>query len=157
MVAIPPDAHEFKPEELKVRIACVLLEEGRILLAKHKREGREYWTLPGGGLERGETMAACLRREMWEESGLEIEVGDILFLFDVIEPRRQVVNIVFRARRVGGELKPNNIPLGQRLVGMEFIPLDKLDDIELLPPIAKEIEKSLKRQGIPYLGDLWGK
>ncbi len=143
-------------EELKVRISCALVEDGKILLAKHRRGNKEYWTSPGGGLERGERMVECLRREIWEESGLKIEIGDVLLLFDVIEPRRHVVNIVFRARRTGGELKPRNVPIGHRLIGVEFIPLDKLNKIELKPPLGKEIAEALSRPGIPYLGDLWG-
>lgn len=142
-------------KDLKVRISCVLVEEGKILLARHRKGKREYWTLPGGGLEPGETMVDCLKREMWEESGLEVEVGEVLFLFDVIEPKRHIVGIVFRARRVGGELKPRNIPIGQRLIGMEFIPLSELKNIELLPPVAEEIEKSLENPPASYLGDLW--
>jgi len=143
------------PPELKLRISCLLVEEGKILLAKHRRDGKEYWTLPGGGLERGEKIADCLKRELWEEAGLEIEVGEVLLVFDVIEPKRHIVNIVFRARRIGGELRPNNIPVGQRLIGMEFIPLEQLKDIDLKPPLAGEIERALNSPGIPYLGDLW--
>ncbi|MBC7329958.1 NUDIX hydrolase [bacterium] len=147
--------YEFKPQELKLRAACVLIDDGKILLARHKRGEKEYWTLPGGGLEKGERIVDCLKRELWEESGLKIEVGEILFVFDVIEPERHVVTIVFRARKIGGEFKPKNVPIGPRLVGMNFIPLGKIKEIELIPPLGEEIEKSLNRPGVPYLGDLW--
>lgn len=149
------EAYELGPQELKLRVACVLVEDGKILLAKHKRGGEEYWVLPGGGLKSGETIADCLKRELWEESGLEIEVGEVLFVFDVIEPNRHIVNIVFRAKRIGGELKPRNIPIGQRLIGMQFIPLEELKKINLKPPIAEEIEEAINNPGITYLGDLW--
>jgi ADP-ribose pyrophosphatase YjhB (NUDIX family) len=106
-------------------------------------------------LEKGERIGDCLKREIWEESGLEIEVKEVLFVFDVIEPERQVVTIVFRARKSGGEFRLRNVPVGPRLVGMDFIPLEKIKEIELIPPLADEIEKSLNRPGVPYLGDLW--
>jgi len=147
--------YSLKPQELKLRVACLLIEDGKILLARHKRGEKEYWTLPGGGLEKGERIGDCLKREIWEESGLEIEVKEVLFVFDVIEPERQVVTIVFRARKSGGEFKPKNVPVGPRLVGMDFIPLEKIKEIELIPPLADEIEKAINRPGVPYLGDLW--
>ena len=106
-------------------------------------------------MEKGERIGDCLKREIWEESGLEIEVKEVLFVFDVIEPERQVVTIVFRARKSGGEFKPKNVPVGPRLVGMDFIPLEKIKEIELIPPLADEIEKAINRPGVPYLGDLW--
>ncbi|MGB9797770.1 MAG: NUDIX domain-containing protein, partial [bacterium] len=135
--------YKLKPRELKLRVACLLVEDGKILLARHRREEREYWTLPGGGLEKGERIVDCLKREIWEESGLLIDVGGVLFLFDVIEPERQVVTIVFRARKIGGEFKPKNVPVGHRLVGMDFLPLEKIKEIELLPPVGSEIEEAL--------------
>ena len=147
--------YSLKPQELKLRVACLLTEDGKVLLARHKRGEKEYWTLPGGGLEKGERIVDCLKREIWEESGLEIEVGEVLFVFDVIEPERHVVTIVFRAWRTGGEFRLRNVPVGPRLVGMDFIPLEKIKEIELVPPIGNEIEKAINRPGVPYLGDLW--
>ncbi|MBC7327894.1 NUDIX hydrolase [bacterium] len=147
--------YELKPEVLKLRIACILIEDGKILLAKHRRDEREYWTLPGGGLQKGERITDCLRREIWEEGGLEIEIEDVLFVYDTIEPSRHIVTIVLRARKVGGELKPKNIPVEGRLVDMQFIPMEKLEEIVLLPPIAGEIKRAINSRGVPYLGDLW--
>lgn len=143
--------------QLKVRVCGLLVEGDALLLAKHKREGRIYWVLPGGGLEPGESLTGCLRREMEEETGLKVEVKDVLFLFDVKEPQRHVVSIVFGVRRKGGELKPRNIPQeGERLETVEFVPLNRLEDIDLRPAgIKEEIEKALGREGIPYIRYPW--
>ena len=49
-------------------------EKGEILLVKHNRAG---WCWPGGQVENGETLTQALRREVMEETGIEIEVGEI--------------------------------------------------------------------------------
>jgi ADP-ribose pyrophosphatase YjhB (NUDIX family) len=58
---------------------------GRVLLVKRRFEplaGR--WSLPGGALEVGETMAEGLAREMKEETGLDVDVGPVVDVFDRI-------------------------------------------------------------------------
>lgn len=54
--------------------AFVKNADGRVLVVK---EGDEYWDLPGGGTEHAENFEASLKREVREEVGLEIEVGDL--------------------------------------------------------------------------------
>jgi 8-oxo-dGTP pyrophosphatase MutT (NUDIX family) len=56
------------------RVVCV--SQGQLLLVRHgdPRTGEEYWVLPGGGREKGETLAACAVREVFEETGLEVRV-----------------------------------------------------------------------------------
>lgn len=54
------------------RVTGIVRREGQILLIHRFREGREYWVFPGGGVEEGETREEALRREMLEETGLEL-------------------------------------------------------------------------------------
>ena len=59
--------------------------EGRVLLIKRRFEplaGR--WSLPGGALEVGETLGEGLAREMKEETGLDVDVGPVIDVFDRI-------------------------------------------------------------------------
>lgn len=59
--------------------AAVIRKEGRVLIAKRKRAHMGYpWEFPGGKVEDGETMEACLKRELREELGIEVEVGDLI-------------------------------------------------------------------------------
>jgi ADP-ribose pyrophosphatase YjhB (NUDIX family) len=63
----------------------VIVHEGRVLLVKRRYEplaGR--WSLPGGAVEVGETLEACLVREMAEETGLDVSVGPVIEVFDRI-------------------------------------------------------------------------
>ncbi len=69
--------------------AVIVDERGWLFLARRGPEAkneRGLWEFPGGSVEFGETMAQALRREMREEYGVEIEVGDLLDAVDHILP-----------------------------------------------------------------------
>ena len=54
----------------RVRVAALIHWQNRILLCRQEKPGREYWLLPGGGVDGGETLVGALRRELSEELGL---------------------------------------------------------------------------------------
>ena len=57
--------------EPRIRVSAVLRWHGRVLLCRHEKPGRgEYWLLPGGGVNSGESLAAALHRELREEVGI---------------------------------------------------------------------------------------
>ena len=73
------------PARPMVGVGGVMFLEGRVLLIKRRFEplaGR--WSLPGGALEVGETLAEGLAREMMEETGLDVVVGPLVDVFDRI-------------------------------------------------------------------------
>lgn len=135
----------------------VVIDNGRILLVRHRKGSRQYWVLPGGRLEYGETFAECAVRELKEETGLEIAVERFLYLSEAIAPdrSRHIVNIYLLGQVVGGVLKVGNEPV---LAGVEFIPLADLDRVTLFPPIGKIIRDAAPKgfnTAIEYLGNLW--
>ena len=79
--------------------ALVTNEEGKILLVNSPWRGWEY---PGGLIEPGESFEAALKREVREESGVEIEITGFVGICKNVE--RNIVNIDFTARYVGGAL-----------------------------------------------------
>ena len=56
--------------EPRIRVSAILKWQGRVLLCRQEKPGKEYWLLPGGGVEGGETLDEALRRELGEELGL---------------------------------------------------------------------------------------
>ena len=67
--------------------AIIVDNRGRLFLARRgtkAKNERGLWEFPGGSVEFGETMADALRREMWEEFGIEITVGKLLDVVDNI-------------------------------------------------------------------------
>jgi ADP-ribose pyrophosphatase YjhB (NUDIX family) len=135
----------------------IVIQDEQILLVKHRKGNRQYWVLPGGRLEYGETFFECAVRELKEETGLDVEVERFVFLSEAIAPDRlhHIVNIYLKAKVVGGIMKLGNEPV---LAGVDFIALSELERIVLFPPIGKVILESLPsgfHNGIEYLGNLW--
>jgi len=135
----------------------VVIDEGKILLVRHRKGNRQYWVLPGGRLEYGETFKECGVRELKEETGLDVEIQDFLFLSEAIAPdrSRHIVNVYLSAKVVGGTMRLGNEPV---LAGVEFVPLAEITQLTLFPPIANVLAQLLpngRDQGIAYLGNLW--
>jgi len=90
---------------VRIRVAVCLVDDGRMLLVQHEKAGRRYWLLPGGGLERGETIASCAAREVEEETGYRVEPGRLVLVCEAIEPEgRHIVNLTYAGRLVSGSL-----------------------------------------------------
>jgi mutator protein MutT len=78
------DSRQY-PERPIVGVGAVIVSAGKVLLVKRRYEplaGR--WSIPGGTLELGETLETGVAREMREETGLEIEIGPVIEVFDRI-------------------------------------------------------------------------
>lgn len=62
-------------------VKAIIKNKNKFLIIKQVVEGREFWDLPGGKIEYGETPYECLSREVKEETGLEIKIGKIIGLW----------------------------------------------------------------------------
>jgi 8-oxo-dGTP diphosphatase len=92
-------------------VSALVERDGRVLLTRRGIEPQlGMWDTPGGFVEAGEDPAEALRRELLEETGLEIEVGDLLGIYpDRYGDRTPTLNIFYLARVVdGGEGEPRD-------------------------------------------------
>jgi len=80
--------------------ALIFDEDQRVLLA-HRRD-IDWWNLPGGGMEHGETVEEAVRREVREETGIEVEVKYLVGVYS--KPQKQEVVLTFDCRATGGVL-----------------------------------------------------
>ncbi len=73
------------PEHPIIGVGAVIVQAGRVLLVRRDTEPlRGEWSVPGGMLELGEKLRDGVRREVLEETGLDVETGDVLDVFDSI-------------------------------------------------------------------------
>ena len=97
----------------KVSAICIVERGDKLLLVKRGNEpGYGLWSLPGGYVDRGEVVEAAAAREVWEETGLTVEIDRLVGLFSVAG--NAVMVAAFSAKETGGQLKtgPETLDLG---------------------------------------------
>lgn len=142
--------------DVNLRCSVVLFRQDTLLLVRRDRADGQTWVLPGGNPEPGEGMACCAWREVLEETGLSVDVTRCAFVLEAITPDRadRTLEIVFLGSELRGDVAPRSREPDLR---PEFIPLERLHDLPLLPPLADPL-RSLRRSRAdtaPFLGNLW--
>jgi 8-oxo-dGTP diphosphatase len=93
--------------QLRVRICGICVQEGKILLINHSgmNENGEFWSPPGGGLEFGETIENCLKREFLEETNTIISIGKLLVVNEFIKNPLHAIELFYEVKIEAGQVK----------------------------------------------------
>jgi ADP-ribose pyrophosphatase YjhB (NUDIX family) len=134
-------------------VAVVRNDNGELLLIH--RTDNDLWALPGGGHDIGETISHTVEREVLEETGIRVEVTDLVGIYtnpnhvmayDDGEVRQQF-SICFTARPVGGSLTTSSESRQVRWVDPAA-----LDELDIHPSMRLRIDHALADLPRPYIG-----
>ena len=133
--------------------AAVRNAQGELLLIERTDNG--LWALPGGAQDIGESVVQAARREVYEETGIDVEITGLSGIYS--DPRhviayddgevRQEFSLCFHAKPVGGEPRSSSESSQARWVSP-----DSLQDLKIHPSMRLRINHALKQEPQPYLG-----
>lgn len=133
-------------------VARIQDESGRILLLR-RGDGENLWGFPGGAIEPGESVEEAVRREVREETGLEVDpvsligvYSDPAYIFrypngDQVQP----VSVLFDCRVLGGRLEPGQ----EEVVGARYFGRDELPPMR--PCCVAKARDAFAYDGRPFI------
>jgi ADP-ribose pyrophosphatase YjhB (NUDIX family) len=137
------------PDRPFVGVGAVIVQQGRVVLIKRRFEPLAgQWSLPGGAVDVGETLVECVAREMLEETGLVVEVGPVIEVFDRIirdgDGRVQFhyVLVDYLCRPTAGTLQP-----GSDVADAVYASPEELSRFALADPATAVIRRALEMAG----------
>ena len=145
-----PDAPT--PNSIVVAVTAFVQDgAGRILLIR--RADNDLYAIPGGALDLGETLTEAARREVMEETGIEVAVTGLVGVFSnphhLIEftdgEVRQEFSICFRAKSTGGHLRTSD-----ESKEVLWTAPAHLDTLNIHPSIRLRIHHGLEENSVPY-------
>lgn len=140
---------------MKVRPSITIIENKNLLLMRYRYGNTDVYNLPGGNVDKGETLTQTVARELKEELGIEVEVEEMILSGDVImsEGKEDVLHCVFEGKIITG--KPELNPKETSALAVVWMPLVDLHDMEMYPNVGAELQRFfLKGQRINYIGKI---
>jgi len=142
----------IKPILFKIRATGILIENNKILIVKQKVNENRNWSLPGGKVE-NETIKNALERELYEETGIKVECGKLLYLCEKLEEIEPLLHITFLVKKIGGEIKlPDNSLELNPIYDVKFIDCNKLMEYGFSEKFQTIVLKGFEDSG-NYMGD----
>ena len=138
-------SHE-RPSRPVLGAAAVVIHEGNVLLIRRgKAPDAGEWSIPGGAVDLGESVEDALRRELREETGLEVAVGPLLEVYERVERddagavRFHFVVLDYRCTVIGGTLRA-----GDDAAEAEFADPGDLDRYALADSVRRVISAATR-------------
>jgi 8-oxo-dGTP diphosphatase len=123
---------------MKTVTAAIIRHADTVFLARRKtgQKLEGYWEFPGGKLEAGETLQACLEREIFEEFNWKIKAGEMVATSDYVYDHGSIRLIALAAASIAGQPEPTVHDI------IAWVPIARLLDYQLAPadiPIAETL------------------
>lgn len=121
----------------QIAVGAIVVRDGDLLMVKRGNDpGRGLWSLPGGRVEHGEYLADALRREVAEETGLDVTVGDLVGIFEVVgDPHFVILDFFARAE---GEVAP--VAGASDVDEVRWVALDRMGELDCTPRFLETLK-----------------
>ncbi len=126
-----------EPEEPRLAVGAIVVDGGRLLMVKRGHEPSSgLWSIPGGHVEAGETLEEAVRRETEEETGVTVEVGQLVGYALLCHGSRHFVTLDFSAVPAGQGERPEAPRAGDDAAAVRWVPLEEVRGLDLAPGLA---------------------
>jgi len=163
------DAKPARTPRIGVAARALVIHRDHVLLLRGEEPGREYFFLPGGAVQHGESLEDACVREVLEETGVNVRAGRPLYLREFIAsrhrrltqgmpPQHHVLALVYLCEVTGEQSAREPHDLGHftrdngaaGVTGLVWVPLTEAAGLDLMPPQLKDE----LRHGVPKEGPL---
>jgi len=120
-----------------VRVSGIIFKEKKVVLVKHENKyNGVYYLLPGGGLERDETIEECVIREVKEEIGLDVKIKSLAYYEDVVSDDDHTLHLIFRCEIIGGKIE--NLDPDKKVKDIVFMNEEEFKKVKFFPEKLKK-------------------
>lgn len=131
----------------RYRACGAVIVQEKILMVRHVHDGRDYWTLPGGGIEEGETPEEAAAREVLEETG--VAVSTQRFLFEATSRSGRNTTLCYLMSRprdtgiqLGADPEEQHLDAGDRMLqDVQWHPIASLRDDYMVSRVLEILER----------------
>ena len=143
-----------KANSIVTAVSAIVPDANGGILLIHRTDN-SYWSIPGGGVEPGESVSQAVTREVKEETGMDCEVTGLVGIYSYPGhvaayddgEVRQEFSICFTAMLKGGTARTSG-----ESSAVKFVPLNEIADYDIHPSIRMRINHYLEQRETPYIG-----
>jgi len=144
MTTKKPKKTKIKKESQRIEVGCaVLVEDGHVLITQRQigDSFSGYWEFPGGTRQQGESMEACLSRELREELGIEAVAKKFLFYQDAEVHGKSLRLIYYLCEYLSGD------PAPVECFALKWVKPKEFYNYEFVPGDIEVVEELVKKEG----------
>ncbi len=123
----------FYENKIRVRVCGLIIKNNKILLVKHRLKGSVFYGPPGGAVEFGEDLTTTLKRELHEETNIEVTSSNFQFITEYINPPLHAIEMFYHITKWNGIIKAGTDPENKHLnviEGVKWFTLNELKKIK---------------------------
>lgn len=129
---------------MQKRARAIIVRNGKLITLKRIKSKETYWVFPGGGVEEGEDLQQALEREIREELGVEVQIGELFFIHQFKTDHQDDQEFFYVCQITKGELgtgfgpeyQPDSHYEGQHII--DEIPVENVAKYDLRPQEVKD-------------------